>query len=150
MRDDDMIHKATLIISVLLFVGTISIVLYGYNHSVVFHDSRNEDYSIDFCYSDWHLEYVAHVWTGGNWPFPLRKSSWYWKRRATIHQGVWDVEIRFPVWAPLIVFACYPTIAFIRGPLRRHRRRKRNQCIHCGYNLTGLPEPRCPECGKEI
>ncbi len=22
-------------------------------------------------------------------------------------------------------------------------------CPHCGYNVTGLPEPRCPECGQE-
>ncbi len=21
-------------------------------------------------------------------------------------------------------------------------------CLHCGYNLTGLTEPRCPECGQ--
>ncbi len=21
-------------------------------------------------------------------------------------------------------------------------------CINCGYNLTGLTEPRCPECGQ--
>ncbi|HOW71352.1 MAG TPA: hypothetical protein PKY77_12180 [Phycisphaerae bacterium] len=23
-------------------------------------------------------------------------------------------------------------------------------CPSCGYNLTGLPEPRCPECGREF
>ena len=22
-----------------------------------------------------------------------------------------------------------------------------HQCAHCGYDLRGLPEPRCPECG---
>ena len=33
---------------------------------------------------------------------------------------------------------------------RRRRERRRNElglCVCCGYNLTGLTEPRCPECG---
>ena len=57
-------------------------------------------------------------------------------------------QITFPLWCPLLLVAAYPTLAFIRGPIRRHRRRKRNECIHCGYSLTGLTESRCPECGK--
>ena len=54
-----------------------------------------------------------------------------------------------PLWIPFILFASYPTVAFIRGPLRRYRRRKRGLCVKCGYNLTGLTKPRCPECGHE-
>ena len=23
-------------------------------------------------------------------------------------------------------------------------------CLHCGYSLTGLSEPRCPECGESF
>ena len=49
-----------------------------------------------------------------------------------------------------LLFASYPAVVFIRGPLRRYRRRMRGECLACGYNLTGLPEPRCPECGTEI
>ncbi len=49
-----------------------------------------------------------------------------------------------------MVLGVYPAIAFIRGPVRRWRRRKHGLCIHCGYNLTGLTEPRCPECGERI
>ncbi len=44
----------------------------------------------------------------------------------------------------------YPAVAFFRGPVRRWRRRKRGLCVHCGYNLTGLTEPRCPECGEKL
>ncbi len=31
--------------------------------------------------------------------------------------------------------------------LGRELRRLEKRCVACGYPLTGLPEPRCPECG---
>ena len=46
-----------------------------------------------------------------------------------------------------IFFAAYPTLVFIRGPLRRWRRRKRGLCIRCGYNLEGNVSGVCSECG---
>ena len=58
--------------------------------------------------------------------------------------------VRCAYWLPFTLFAAYPTIAFIRGPLRRWRRRRKGLCLRCGYGLTGLPEPRCPECGTEF
>ncbi len=49
-----------------------------------------------------------------------------------------------------LLFSLYPAVLFIRGPLRRYRRRKKGLCVKCGYSLRGLPEPRCPECGGRI
>ena len=60
-----------------------------------------------------------------------------------------SIDICIPLWLPFVFFGVYPLIAYMRGPVRHRRRRKRNQCIHCGYNLTGLTEPRCPECGEQ-
>lgn len=53
----------------------------------------------------------------------------------------------FPIWIAFFFFAAYPIFALFRGPMRRRRRRLRNECVHCGYSLIGLVEPRCPECG---
>src|SRR5262245_48388536 len=33
--------------------------------------------------------------------------------------------VGFPLWLPLILFSAYPVIAFFRGPLGRHLRRRR-------------------------
>jgi len=49
-----------------------------------------------------------------------------------------------------ILMAAYPTLAFIRGPVRRHRRRKRGLCVKCAYNLTGNVSGTCPECGTKV
>ena len=54
--------------------------------------------------------------------------------------------LHVPITYFAVVFAIYPTLAFIRGPLRHHRRRKRGLCVTCGYDLRGSPG-RCPECG---
>ncbi len=69
---------------------------------------------------------------------------------SPLYDGIWprQIEVIVPLWLPLVVLLAYPTTFVIRGPLRRHRRRKRGLCIHCGYSLKGLPEPRCPECGE--
>ena len=54
------------------------------------------------------------------------------------------------LWAPLILFAIYPTIAFTRGLLRRYRRRRKGLCLKCGYDLTGNVTGVCSECGQPI
>jgi hypothetical protein len=56
-------------------------------------------------------------------------------------------SIIVPLWIPLVVFGVYPTIAFIRGPVRRWRRRRKGLCLKCAYNLTGNVTGVCPECG---
>lgn len=48
----------------------------------------------------------------------------------------------FTGWATV---ACHLARRDIR---RRHTRGATRHCQSCGYNLTGLHEPRCPECGE--
>lgn len=43
--------------------------------------------------------------------------------------------------------AIWAVIVFGLAVARRATRRKRGRCPSCGYDIRGLPEPRCPECG---
>ncbi len=52
-----------------------------------------------------------------------------------------------PIGALMVLLAAYPAIAFIRGPLRRWRRRRKGFCLKCGYDLMGNVSGVCPECG---
>jgi hypothetical protein len=58
--------------------------------------------------------------------------------------------VELPLWPTFVLLACYPTIAFIRGPVRRWHRRRRGMCAQCGYNLTGNVSGICPECGSPV
>lgn len=53
-----------------------------------------------------------------------------------------------PWWFGIVVCGTYPLIAFVRGPLRRWRRRRKGLCVGCGYNLTGSVSGVCPEFGE--
>jgi len=58
-------------------------------------------------------------------------------------------------WVPLLVVGILSWVFFgavagaIYHTVRRRSlaRRFPDHCLKCGYNLRGLPEPRCPECG---
>ena len=69
-----------------------------------------------------------------------------WQDAKSLRQTLVQIVV-FPFF---LLFAAYPTIVFIRGPLRRRRRHRKGLCVTCGYNLTGLTEPRCPECGTKV
>jgi hypothetical protein len=62
--------------------------------------------------------------------------------------GVVSVECHWAV--VLVLLASYPIVSFIRGPLRRWRRRRKGLCVRCGYNLTGNTSGVCPECGVAV
>ena len=78
-------------------------------------------------------------------PFCLPKFS---RRTFPSGRGGFAMLV-IPLWIPFVTFAAFPTIAFVRAPSRRYRRRKRGLCIGCGYNLTGNESGVCPECGTQ-
>ncbi len=61
-----------------------------------------------------------------------------------------EFNLNAPAWLLPPLFAAYPIIAFIRGPLRRRKRFAEGACVRCGYNLTGNISGVCPECGTKI
>jgi hypothetical protein len=65
--------------------------------------------------------------------------------RAADRTAHWVIS--FHLCAPVAIFGAYPMIAFIRGPVRRWRRRRKGKCVTCGYDLTGNVTGTCPECG---
>ena len=91
--------------------------------------------------------------------------SWHYYEKGELYGAIWVAtdatislcvslnphEVRWihlPGSLVLLLLALYPTITFVRGPLRRYRRREKGCCLKCGYNLTGNVSGVCPECGE--
>src|SRR2546423_998089 len=54
-------------------------------------------------------------------------------------------------WKLLVMAVALPTGAAIKAAAHVIRSRKEPFCIHCGYDLTGLPDGHtCPECGRQF
>lgn len=64
--------------------------------------------------------------------------TWGWKFGAVL----------VPYWALLIPLALASSTG-LRRAIVRARRRRRGQCVACGYDLRQSPE-RCPECGRPV
>ena len=95
--------------------------------------------------------------------FCPRPGHWTNRSLDLIWDGAWSTSwgggltyrcrfdrFRFPLWILAVVPLAYPSLVFIRGPLRRWRRRRRGLCVNCAYNPTGNVSGVCPECGMEI
>ncbi len=56
---------------------------------------------------------------------------------------------RLPLWPLVLLFGGFLLYrALFHGPIVRRMRRRRGRCAACGYDLHGLLQPRCPECGE--
>jgi len=88
------------------------------------------------------VAWAQPLWTGGD---ILAKPEAAQTQTVTLyaHRTLFNLSL----WPLVVLLMIYPAIAFVRGPVRRHRRRKRSQCVQCGYNLTGNVTGICPEMG---
>ena len=90
---------------------------------------------------------IRRLYTLGSYSFALtpRKLGFNWPNGyvGPLPDGTYTYSVDVPLWLALVVIA-FPT-AFL---WYRDRRPPPGYCQTCGYNLTGLPEPRCPECGQ--
>lgn len=101
---------------------------------------------------------------GAGWPLHCMEGHW---RRFEGHAGdeyiaqlpEWPgvqrnasprIPLR-PMWAAVLLNAVLLGLplhlAFAYYGMRRTLRRRRGQCVHCGYDLRNSPQQRCSECG---
>ena len=78
------------------------------------------------------------------WSLERRKAGLYWSDLyPTKRYPYWGgTLLSFPVWILLVLSA--PLLWWFW----KSAQRPKDGFCQCGYDLTGLPEPRCPESGQ--
>jgi predicted RNA-binding Zn-ribbon protein involved in translation (DUF1610 family) len=64
-----------------------------------------------------------------------------------------ELKVYVPMYLLFGIVAVFPGTClggFVYARSRRYRRRRRGECLDCGYNLTGNVSGVCPECGTAI
>lgn len=84
---------------------------------------------------------AVDLWSNGFFRQRLQPPAWA-NVSAKIEYGLYCSP-----WLVIVGAGAYPIFAFIRGPFRRYRRRRRGLCETGGYNLTGNSTGVCPESG---
>lgn len=91
----------------------------------------------------WKWSFRTNIWRMRDawWPGP--NFNW-WTWRCWRNPG-WYTELECPIW-PFVLssWAALSLLVFVR------RGRRAGECQNCGYSVTGLTVPRCPECGVSI
>jgi len=68
-------------------------------------------------------------------------------------RGPGYAEVFAPFWFAVLLLISYPAVALTHGYFNHRRAQERwaaEKCTRCGYDLTGLPEARCPECSEPV
>jgi len=83
------------------------------------------------------LVFTAHGWGGGPVVFD-----------RTLFECLFVVRVKWAgPWLLIAVFACRAWMHPFPDDGSPYPRR---YCGRCRYNLLGVPQPRCPECGSEL
>ncbi len=89
---------------------------------------------------EWIEKGVGNEWLGGwilSCDYPFASG------------GLRAIAIPFPLLA-VFILGGYPAFVVAARRLQIQRRKRRNQCVDCAYNLTGNTSGICPECGTAI
>lgn len=143
VRETSLNRRFSVIVSLMLAGITLAIWITGRDGYFRIYDSGWNADRTHVCYSYGSFEFEHKpAGTPQYCHDPSLAPAWSWS-----HSSQFGTKIRFPIWVPLILFSIIPSWSLLCIPLRARRRRACNQCVKCGYNLAGLPKPRCPECG---
>lgn len=89
----------------------------------------------------------ANVSWDGAWRIPVR-----WQHSLRLQSRTAPLSPAFPGFYVTALALAIPTYGAVSLPawICGLRRRFSNLCLECGYNLSGLEESTCPECGNKI